>query len=476
MAQYQDDPALLRAKQDGAYLCEVLGITKTRDRDEHAQCPLCKSKCLRYRQEKSGAFVFQCMKGCGKGTIVDALMMVSGLRIGEAIQEAKSKYGGSERNGTHRPAQQTRARPAPQQEQKPAIRYGQIKAEPVLDTERAEELIKFAHEYLLEYKNIPAYYNRGISEEIIRKYRIGFIEDYPLKYHRNDQGRGWVIPHSWVLPITDGEGKVKAVKLHFEHPYPSKKQEDGTYGECEGKSRWAPFGLEPKENPNHGFQTIWPHPNSFDMPGTRETFSTDINWWIERMPKSGELAAKWDRTVSEETVQVAIELGKDTSDLDANELFMAWERAFDILKLPIQQAVCASSQMRDTGDANAIEWNDYTFVCPGELKALSVLSAGFCATGITGGEGWIPPPAILSPLSGTRSCVLFDDDPPRLIPARTIPGRTLDTGRIVAERVIPERIEQPGHVWADNMGKALTEVGALDVCAKAGGRRPKGEE
>ncbi len=119
--------------------------------------------------------------------------------------------------------------------------------------------------------------------------------------------------------------------------------------------------------------------------------------------------------------------------------------------------VCRSLDA-STGSASAktgdgADWNDVIFLCPGELKAAAVLSAGFRATAVTGGEGWIPPPGVLSSLAGLRVCVLYDDDPPRRKPNK--------------------EIEQTGHWWGHQMVLALREVGAVWVSAKCGGRKTK---
>lgn len=480
---YPEDQALLRAKQDGAYLCRVLRIPAGRAADQHAVCPVCGDKTLRYGVEKekgTGVFLWQCMKGCGQGTVIDALMLVEGLDTKSAIQEAKQVHGGDQ-NGTaqrpplnghypsnHQPYPQGRQRALPIVEPDPsqAVRYGVMRPDPVLDFERAGAFVSAANAYLLEYGNIPSHYKRGISADVIRKYNIGFIENVPLKY--SERGQGWMIPHAWVLPITDGENKLKAVKLHFERPHPVQKARDSDqWVECEGKNRWAPFGTEPKSDPakgikpNHAYYGLWPHPHTFDLPGSRAEFSTDIKWWLDRMPQEGPLAQKWEQTVADEALQIALETKRDYSELDAQEMMQAWQRAFDIIKNEIMRTVCKllTDQKRDAGEQNtgAMDWNETIFVCPGELKALAVLSAGFMATAVTGGEGWIPPPQVLASLAGARVCVLYDNDAAK---KRVLPGGRID-------------IKQPGHTWADQMVKALRDVGAANVTAKSGGRKEK---
>ena len=50
------------------------------------------------------------------------------------------------------------------------------------------------------------------------------------------------------------------------------------------------------------------------------------------------------------------------------------------------------------------------YLCPGELKALAVLSAGLCATSITAGEAHRWTPGHVALLNGRRVAILYDDD------------------------------------------------------------------
>jgi hypothetical protein len=60
------------------------------------------------------------------------------------------------------------------------------------------------------------------------------------------------------------------------------------------------------------------------------------------------------------------------------------------------------------------EWplaeSEWLYLCPGELKAAAVLSAGRAATSITTGESFRWTPGAVQRLAGRRVCVVFDDD------------------------------------------------------------------
>ncbi len=59
------------------------------------------------------------------------------------------------------------------------------------------------------------------------------------------------------------------------------------------------------------------------------------------------------------------------------------------------------------------EWlpaSDWLYLCPGELKAAAVLSAGRNATSVTTGESFRWTPAQVARLMGRRVCIVFDDD------------------------------------------------------------------
>ena len=453
-----DSPELAAAKMDGAFLRQILGISKD---DNHATCKLCGKDNLRCKM-KDGGYRWDCYSGCGGGSCVDALMLFEKKTLKEAMSIIYKTYGSGDSNNRQVRIIQQATRPEPVRE----FHSGSKQPEPVLDLERAEEFVKSSHGYLMDNLDLVTHFKRGISTPIIEKYRLGFIENVSIKWRPDDKGKGWNIPAAWVLPVTDFVGKLKAVKLHFEIRPISKG--DPVKGEakfipCRGKSRWAPFGTEPKwdqarnVNPVHSYFGLWPHPDTLEDPALGEEFSSDIGWWINRIP-DGPLRDEWYRAHEWEQHAVAEELSKTKDDLEPSEMNLAIERAFALLRERIFKAVGNKPIDADILDPDApepVRWKDFIFITPGELKAFAILSSGLRATAITSGESWIPPPDVLACFKGLNICILYDDDPPGL----TLHGKTLWTGK----------------AWAKQLAIALSRAGARSVAILSGGRKDNGQ-
>ena len=108
-----------------------------------------------------GIFLFECMKGCCKGSVVDALMVVEGKTLKEAFAEIHQIYG--QNTGSVQPRQWRR----PEQPVGPEggdhgfvedIKYGKVGSPPVLDEQRVEEFITKSHQHLLD--NLRADFER----------------------------------------------------------------------------------------------------------------------------------------------------------------------------------------------------------------------------------------------------------------------------------------------------------------------------
>jgi len=120
------------------------------------------------------------------------------------------------------------------------------------------------------------------------------------------------------------------------------------------KGSWATFGTRPdpgNDHPRHGWSTLFPWPNS----------DTALAW--------AERAA-----IAEHNGRLSPGAAEALADHD----------------VPVDSA--------------------WLYVCPGELKALAVLSAGRAATGITGGENFRWTPYLVAPFRRHRVVILYDDD------------------------------------------------------------------
>ena len=451
-----DDPATIAAKRDGPFLYRVLGLPPNPDRS-HSLCPVCKDRCMRVGPN-DGIFLFECMKGCCKGSVVDALMVVEGKTLKEAFAEIHQIYG--QNTGSVQPRQWRR----PEQPVGPEggdhgfvedIKYGKVGSPPVLDEQRVEEFITKSHQHLLDNLHLVKHFHRGLSEQVIVEHRIGFLENVKVKFHGGSPD-GWNIPAAWNLPITDEDKKVRGDKFHFE--IRPKMFDGSTFG---GKSIWAPFGTLPKyekdkSKPRDSYYCLWPHPNTLHEP--HPTINTGMQYFVDRIPE-GPLMERWKAKCREHRQMIAAELSRSEDDISGSDAWVAMERAFDEMRREIIAAV-RKPIMSPAGIESAgkigVNIREYVVLCPGELKALAGLSLGLMATATTGGEGWIPPPEILSAFAGRKVLINYDNDPPRL-----------DSKGMV---------RQPGVEFLNRMIPALKRNGATEIGSFHCGRARKTQE
>jgi hypothetical protein len=176
-------------------------------------------------QNAGGEVRWKCHAGCGSGSIVDAVKLRRGL---PSISAAIAALGGDLGVKVKKPPVETH-----------------------FESDRAENLIANAHRLLLSRPDLQAQWmvqKRGISLDVAKKYRIGLLENASFR-----EWPQWVFPMAWTLPITDAEGKLLGVKLHFEVKP----------GDFEGKNLWAPLlkaadGSKPKQP----CMTLWPPPEN----------------------------------------------------------------------------------------------------------------------------------------------------------------------------------------------------------------------
>ena len=221
---------LATLKGDCALLLSELGLKAA---GQHLPCPFHGgSDSLRVSRGPDGAWLWQCMAGCGGGTIIDAVMKNRSLDRRGAILALEQDLG---------------------------LQLDQSKraaVEPVIDMARAEKLIELGQKTLRERFDIQEEYmhgKRGLPLATCEKYRVGFIERQTFR-----EWPWWPLT-AWVLPITNRDGKLIAIKLHNEIRATPKTP----------KSLWAPFGTVPLADPSkgikpkHGWPTLWPPPESF---------------------------------------------------------------------------------------------------------------------------------------------------------------------------------------------------------------------
>ncbi len=465
-----DAEAIKRAKSDGGFLREVLGVQETHARQRKFPCPLCGSKDNLDIHFAESNFVFQCFTPGCKGnknkersnTVVDALMLVSGLTIQAAMKECERRYGSKNGtyNGTHkalpapvRPALFPTIEPAPQKQSALQLpftdRRSQDRAEPILDLAKADAFVAKAHKYLLEHLDYSTLFRRGISEEIIKQYKIGFIENERIKFKAWNT-YGTTIPAAWVLPITDSFDRLKGVKLHIE------KAPEG----WDAKNIWCPFGTVPDWNeatatcPVHSYYTIWPHPDTLETPQPQMgDLSTDLNWWINQIPQDGPLRETFEYQKESETLSLAYERGQTADQLSPEDVFECMRHAFNVVRPEIERLV-SGNKPPESGASYNFDPLDYLWFTPGELKALGLRSAGLMASAPTGGESWMPHPKQFQCVDGLKVALFYDDDPPRMHEK---------TGQVY----------QAGKAWALKWSNALILAGAREVQTMHGGRKEK---
>ena len=122
---------------------------------------------------------------------------------------------------------------------------------PIPDKARLTRLLDHAHKSLHDCKEVTEKWlpRRGISLQTAEAYGLGFVQRVKFA--------GWAreVINSWVIPVTDGLGEVRAVKLHREEP------EAGS-----PKGLWAPLGTarDPISGKlRHGYATLYPPPEPY---------------------------------------------------------------------------------------------------------------------------------------------------------------------------------------------------------------------
>jgi hypothetical protein len=217
---------LSAVKRDEGLLLSVLGIPKA---GQHCKCP--------FHDDQHGSlsvwqhddvWFWKCQAGCGKGTIIDAAALkFNATGPAAAIAALEREMG---------------------------VRIGKDvePIEPVLNMERADRLVRAAHENLMHNVKIQETYllqKRNIANlQVVKDYRLGFVEDAAF------QGWGWRLT-GWVLPVTSADDRLLAVKMHLE-----KRIVDGP------KALWCPFGVYPQNKPKHSVNTLWPPPERWNNP------------------------------------------------------------------------------------------------------------------------------------------------------------------------------------------------------------------
>ncbi len=429
------------AKRDGPFLWKVLGV---RGNGPHNKCPLCKNDSLSVFQNKdTGEFAWDCKSGCGGGDVITAMKLLEGKDFKAAKAEIEKAYGSG-----RAPVYQQQAQSP---ERQPDFAASKPKSDPVIDMSRAENLVGPSHDFLLQNMHLVSDFKRGLSSEIIKRHRVGFLQNVNVPWKKGN----WNIPAAWVLPITDSADVLKGVKLHFEirpKVRGDREKSEPEFVEFKGKSIWVPLGTRPADEPVHSYYTFWPHPSTLPDPALQEEFSSDMGWWIQRIPE-GSVRDKWDDALRWERYQVALSVHKAEDELDPSESYTAVEQAFAGMREEIQSVVSMTGetyQPETTTQASMINWKSFIFLCPGELKALAVLSMGYRAIAVTGGESWMPPLELLAYLRGHNVCLFMDDD-----------GRRIDTRG---------RVHCPGKEWARKISTALIRLGAQRIICVTGGR------
>ncbi len=222
---------LSEVKRDEGLLLSVLGLKKG---GRHEKCPFHPDGHGSLSVWRQGEVWFwKCHSGCGSGTILDAAMLrYNAQGAGAALRAIERELG---------------------------VRIGRDEeyVEPRLDKERAERMVAFAHKTLLESFELQEEYlvgKRRIHDlAVVRHYRIGFILNHAFA------GWGSWRLTGWVMPVTDADGELLAVKIHTE-------MKRDQYTKNIPKCLWAPFGTYPENQPKHGTYTLWPPPERWQAP------------------------------------------------------------------------------------------------------------------------------------------------------------------------------------------------------------------
>jgi hypothetical protein len=440
--------ALKQAKCDGPFLWKVLGVTKN---GNHEVCPLCKKRNMSvYRHEQTGEYGWGCKSGCGKGTVVDAIMLVERKDTKTALNEAKAPY---------RSAQSPHSRFAHgpvnlQASNEPSeVRFGTARPEPKLDKQRATEYVEKHHQYLMDHlDDVLNMCHRGISVEVIEEYKLGFVEDEDVQWvpwHKPSR-----IPAAWVIPVTDEKEELRAVKVHFE------SRPVGYDGKpWNAKALWLPFGTEPTydeavdRKPHHAFYTLWPHPETLVRPLPEVT--VDVNWWVSRIPQGHPLQQRLETAREQNKLCMAMDRKVSVGDLSDADCGQALDEAFASMRAEIVRLVTkgekAEPEKAEEGSENP-DWSEYIFVTPGELKAMALRTMGLMATAMTSGESWIPPLDVLSRcFAGCKVVIFMDED-----------AWALNTRG---------EVYSPGIEYAQRLNAAIMQAGAAEIIVMSGGHR-----
>jgi hypothetical protein len=253
---------LAAAKSDLPALMDALDLAGQRPGNHHG-CRFCGDKTGLSVFQTEGGWRFRC-HCCGvNGTIIDTTMLVNKCSAAEAIKN----LGVAPAARTVRPTAPPTRKPDPV---------------PVPDANRVFNLMQTGLTTVLEGRADRWLSKRGISAEWIAKTPIlGFVERAVIQ--------GWKRPveNAWVILVLDVDGTYRAVKLHRENVH------DGP------KALWAPFGIEPAEQPRHGYAALWPCPEWFpaDAPlyiteGELKTAPLCSMGWAATSPTTGS-GFKW---------------------------------------------------------------------------------------------------------------------------------------------------------------------------------------
>lgn len=456
-----NNPFVVAARRDLPYLLGVLGISSDKTKEMHAQCALCGGgTSLQFGPDKknSGEWYWHCNK-CGEGGEVVAALCLT--RYG-GRDNWKQAYRQIETDFQSRVPKSYNNNHGYTNGVVPALAHigrGQLPApkvireDPVLDMPRAEAFVNEHHQYLMDNFDALQKWERGISRDVCIKYRLGFIEFGSVQFAPWQKKMD--IPAAWVLPITDANGALRAVKIHFEErPHWGSK-------ECP-KLLWMPFGTKPvydKESgskPVHSYLTMWPHPDTLQAQVVSD-FSLDASFWIDRIPDY--LKPEWNDLLEMQRMKYAFEQSSLPEDLNPSQNWDVMLRSFDEMKKKIFAAVLKKENENKADDGDT-DWSQFIFVCPGELKALACESAGMMATAGTNGEGWIPGNEILSRLTGQKLCLFGDEDPTKRNQSHKEPEKTI-------------KVFSPGKEWCDKWVEALRKISVAKIVIKFGGVKEK---
>jgi hypothetical protein len=441
------DPEVDAIKHDMKALLNALGLQRV---SNHNPCPFCSDKdglSLSVLRDSGHAY-FKCHKCDTKGNIFEALMKLEGKTFIQVKQALLGSGGNYKVKPTFRP--QTHSNLGSNE-----------KPTPVIDMARAEPFIKMANEFLLDNMQYVQEYRRGLSREIVEKYRIGFIFNQSVRLY--DTGRPYHFNATWVIPVTNEEGLLCGVKLHHQI-----KPLTPSGMEHPAKCSWAPFGMEPKEDratnikPAHAYYTLFPHPSEFDK--FDENFSLDPVWWIRQIKPDTEIYERWHSLLRMEQNSIAYALGIHVDKLELQHIEQSFQNSYAQLGKDIRKEV-----LRQNGKFIPTEEkpdqvilpdpDEFIFICPGELKALAIRSEGLQATAITGGEAWIPSATQLSHFRGKSVVIVRDDD--------------LTTVHPTSKRLV-----NSGKSWAARMTDALINARVKQVFVMDCGqiKKPKTKE